>query len=183
MKRKIFPAVMIGTACASCCLCICSAVLYQYLEARWLFSLAITFGTIFYHFAMRLLVGALIPNRFDPHRRWFQLCKAENILYKKLRIKHWKDHVPTYDPRLFSLQDNTLEGIVKNMCQAEVVHEVIIVCSFLPLLASLLWNDFWVFAITSLISALIDSVFVMMQRYNRPRLMRLLEKQRQGRKV
>ena len=94
-----------------------------------------------------------------------------------MRVKHWKDHLPTYDPRLFSLQDNSLECIVKNTCQAEVVHEVIMVCSFLPLLASLLWGDFWVFMATSVTAALIDSVFVMLQRYNRPRLMRLQEKQ------
>lgn len=169
---------MISTACASCCLCILSVVLHLLFDAGWLLSLSITFGTVCYHFSMRLLVGALIPNRFNPYRRWFQPSKAEQALYKKLRIKHWKDHLPTYNPQLFSLQDNTLEEIVRNMCQAEVVHEVIILCSFLPLLASLLWGDFWVFAITSVIAALIDSVFVILQRYNRPRLMRLLEKQK-----
>lgn len=178
MKKNIFPSVMIGTAGISCFLCILLTALYLYFDAGWLLSLAITVGTICYHFSMRLLVGALIPNRFDPESRWFQPHKAETALYKKLRVKYWKDHLPTYDPRLFSMQDNTLEGIVKNTCQAEIVHEVIIVCSFIPLLASLLWGEFWVFATTSVIAALLDSVFVMLQRYNRPRLMRLLGKQR-----
>ena len=177
MKKNIFPSVMIGTAGFSCFLCILSAVLYLYLDAGWLLSLAITFGTICYHFSMRLLVGTLIPNRFDPKSRWFQLHKAEITLYKKMRVKYWKDHLPTYDPRLFSLQDNTLAGIVKNTCQAEVVHEVIIACSFLPIWACLIWGEFWVFATTSLVAAILDSVFVILQRYNRPRLMRLLEKQ------
>lgn len=168
---------MIGTACISFMLCILWLVLYLYCDAGWLLSLAITFGTISYHFSMRLLVGALIPNSFDPNHCWFRPRKAETALYKKLRVKFWKDHLPTYDPRLFSLQNNTLEGIVRNTCQAEIVHEIIIVCSFLPLLASLLWGEFWVFATTSVIAALLDSVFVIIQRYNRPRLMRLLEKQ------
>ena len=83
MKKNIFPSVMIGTAGISCFLCILSAVLYLYLDAGWLLSLAITFGTICYHFSMRLLVGTLIPNRFDPKSRWFQLHKAEITLYKK----------------------------------------------------------------------------------------------------
>ena len=85
--------------------------------------------------------------------------------------------MPTYNPTLFSLEDNSLEQIAKNMCQAEVVHEVIILCSFLPMLFAIPWGEFWVFFITSLAAAIFDSVFVMLQRYNRPRIMKLLKYQ------
>lgn len=84
--------------------------------------------------------------------------------------------MPTYDPRLFSMQNNTMDAIVSHMCQAEVVHEIIIVCSFLPLLFSLLWGSFWVFFITSVLAAAIDTSFVIMQRYNRPRVEQLINK-------
>ena len=177
-KKNWFPIILITTAAVTAGATVLLAALYHFHPQGWLLSAAITFGTTCYHFSMRLLVGALIPNRFDPGSRWFQPRKAETALYKKLRDKRWKDHLPTYDPRLFSMQDNTLEGIVKNTCQAEIVHEVIIVCSFLPMLASLLWGEFWVFAATTVIAALLDSTFVMLQRYNRPRLMRLLGKKR-----
>ena len=50
------------------------------------------------------------------------------------------------------------------------------VCSFLPLLMVPLFGEFWVFFITSLLSALFDSLFVIAQRYNRPRMERLAHK-------
>jgi len=93
-----------------------------------------------------------------------------------LRVKTWKKHLPTYDPRQFSMREHSPEQIVRNMCGAEVVHEIIIACSFLPLLMVPLFGAFWVFFITSLLAALVDSLFVMAQRYNRPRLERIIAK-------
>ena len=136
---------------------------------------AITSGTTCYHFTMRLLVGTLMP----PVRgtaRWFRPWKWEAPLYRFLRVKYWKKHLPTYDPRQLSLRDYSAEKIVRNMCGAEVIHEVIMVCSFLPLLMVPLFGEFWVFFITSLLSALFDSLFVIAQRYNRPRMERLAHK-------
>ena len=150
--------------------------LYRLSSQGLLLTFAISFGTTCYHFAMRLLVGVIIPNRFDPQAKWFQPKSFEAVLYRFLRVKHWKKHMPTYDPRLFSLQENTAEQIAANMCQAEVVHETIILCSFLPLLFSLVWGDFPIFLITSLAAALLDTLFVIMQRYNRPRILRLMTK-------
>ena len=141
------------------------------------FTLFISFFTTFFHFAMRLIVGCIVPNRFDPNAKWFQPSKLETAFYKKLKLKHWKDHMPTYNPSLFSLEANSLGQIAKNMCQAEVVHEVIILCSFLPMLFIIPWGEFWVFFITSLVAAIFDSIFVMLQRYNRPRIMKLLKYQ------
>ena len=84
--------------------------------------------------------------------------------------------MPTYDPRLFSLTENTPQQLTANMCQAEVVHEVIVLGSFLPLLFTLFWGSFPVFLITSVLAAGVDTLFVMLQRYNRPRVLRLLQK-------
>jgi hypothetical protein len=94
-----------------------------------------------------------------------------------LGVKNWKRRLPTYDPRQFSLQENTASQVVQNMCGAEVVHEIIMLCSFLPLLTVPLFGEFWVFFITSTLAALFDSLFVMAQRYNRPRLERIVQKQ------
>ena len=81
--------------------------------------------------------------------------------------------MPTYNPKLFSLQENSLEEILCNMCQAEVVHEVIILLSFVPLAFSLVWDSFFVFLITSVLAAGFDLLFVMLQRFNRPRVAKL----------
>ena len=177
MKKLTFRGAMIAAAGCFGLLTTLAVLAYRLLDAQWSLSLAITFGTTFYHFAMRLLVGYSVPNTFDYRSAWFQPKSFEAKLYRKLQVKKWKDHIPTYNPRLFSLSDNTPNEILAHMCQAEVVHEIIIVGSFLPVLFSLMWDSFWVFFITSTLAAAIDTSFVIMQRYNRPRLGDLLQKQ------
>jgi len=88
--------------------------------------------------------------------------------------------MPAYDPELFSTQNHTWDEIVQAMCQAELVHETIVVLSFLPIMLTIWWGEFWVFLITSVFAALIDLSFVMMQRYNRPRLLRLIKRNRKN---
>lgn len=177
MKKISFPNVMIGTALSAGLLALVFGGLFRVSAVGWLQSCAITFFTVFYHFSMRLTVGALVPHRFSYNSPWFQPRAFEAPLYKTLRLKRWKDRMPTYDPRKFSLEENSLEQVITNMCQAEVVHEIIALCSLIPLLFSLFWDSFWVFFITSILSAALDLCFVMLQRYNRPRLMRILQKQ------
>ena len=147
---------------------------------EWMFSFAITFGTFFYHFAMRLLVGHILDrtmqNKADYRKAWYQLRPWEAKLYKGLNVRKWKRNMPTYDPSLFDPKLHSWEEIVQAMCQAELVHEVIAALSFLPLLAAIPFGSFFVFLLTSLLAALFDLSFVIMQRYNRPRILKLLSK-------
>ena len=126
---------------------------------------------------MRLLVGYtvdyLFNNQIDYRKKWFQLRSCEQEFYTKLNAKKWKDKIPTYNPALFSFKEHTYDEIAQSMCQAEIVHEVIIALSFLPLFFAIPFGAFPVFLITSLVSAMFDSIFVIVQRYNRPRIIRL----------
>lgn len=146
----------------------------------WAISFAITFGTIFYHLAMRLLVGLVLnrtmQNKADCSKRWYQLRPFEVRLYQALRVKKWKGNMPTYDPSLFDPKLHSWDEIAQAMCQAEIVHELIAVLSFLPLLAAIPFGAFGVFLTTSLLAALFDLCFVVMQRYNRPRILKLIRK-------
>ena len=67
-----------------------------------IFSMAITFGTISYHFVMRLVVGTVINmlmnNRANYRARWFQVSEAEYKLYQKLKVKAWKRTCPLMIP-------------------------------------------------------------------------------------
>lgn len=149
--------------------------------------LSITFCTALYHFAMRLMVGIICNKFIEPklnyNSEWFKEKKFEKKLYKFLKVKKWKKFAPTYSPESFSLKDNSKEDIIRTMCGAEVVHEIIIVLSFLPLLVSVQLDSVIEFIITSVIAALVDSVFVIIQRFNRPRVKKLLERsERQLRK-
>ena len=89
-------------------------------------------------------------------------------------VKSWKDKMPTYDADTFSLELHSMEEIVMAMCQSEIVHVIIVVLSFVPLLFYIWFESFAVFLITSLLAAGFDMMFVVMQRYNRPRKIKLL---------
>ena len=177
-KNLSFPKVMKCTAAVTFAATAVLALLYHFAPQGWILSAAISTGTTFYHFAMRLTVGWIVPKLMASprHHNWFRQKSFEPALYKKLGVKHWKDHMPTYHPASFSLKENTLEQIIDNCCISEAVHEIIILLSFVPLVFAFWWGVFPVFFITSILAAGIDCSFVIMQRYNRPRLVRILEK-------
>jgi hypothetical protein len=153
---------------------------YKVTSSGILLPLAITSGTIAYHFVMRLMVGlafhATMRNKADYRKRWYQVSKREMAVYEKLKVKQWKRRMPTYDPALFDPRLHTWEEIVQAMCQAELVHETIAVLSFLPILAGIWLGEYPVFIVTSVLSAACDIVFVIMQRYNRQRVTKLLNR-------
>ena len=181
MNKISFSKVMIFLAVITSATTLLLILCQPLRQTAWWLACTISFGTTAYHFVMRLAVGygllKLTNYDFDYRHRWFQPRKWEAPFYKKLQLRNWKGKIPTYAPSQFSLKEQTLYRIIQNMCGAELVHEIIMVLSFLPLLAVPIWGEFRVFLITSLLSALFDSIFVMAQRYNRPRLVRIYEKQ------
>ena len=173
-----FPGIMNVITVVTALTTAALAVTYHLVPHDWLLSAAITTGTTFYHFAVRLVVGSIVPSCIQKPmaHRWFAQKRFEPRMYAFLRVKQWKDHMPTYDPASFSLRHNSLERIVYNSCVSEAVHTVIVLFSFVPILFSLWWDALPVFLITSILAALFDSCFIIMQRYNRPRLVRILRK-------
>lgn len=180
MKNK-FPLIVKATALITALLTAMLSAAYSSFHRGWMLDAAITAGTTAYHFVMRLAVGYIVPRLtnydFDYRRPWFQPRKWESAFYKKLNIKNWKGKLPTYAPDQFSMKHNSLYRIIQNMCGAEIVHETIMVLSFLPLMTVPFFGAFPVFLTTSVLASLYDGIFVMAQRYNRPRLVRIYEKQ------
>lgn len=155
-------------------------ILWRTLHGSLYETLAITFGTVAFHLAIRLAVGELfsifMKNRADYRKRWYQIAPWEQKLYKCLRVKAWKGKMPTYDPESFSTKTHTWEELAQTMCQAELVHEVNMVLSFVPLIASCWFGAFPVFLITSICAAMYDGLFVVMQRYNRGRILKIIDR-------
>ena len=141
---------------------------------------AITAGTFFYHFSIRLMVGysvdGIFKNQMDYNKGWFKTNPFEEKLYQTLKVKNWKAKMPTAAPENFDLRKNPPYNIARAMCQAEVVHEINVIASFLPIVTTIWFGAFWVFFITSMLSACYDMIFVIMQRYNRPRILTLAER-------
>ena len=178
--KNSFPLIMKFLAAIASAATMILILAYIVLRRDWLLTCAISFGTTAYHFVMRLVVGYFLPRitnyDFDYTHPWFRPRSWENAFYQKLKLRRWKGRLPTYAPDQFSLEENSLHRIIQNMCGAELVHEIIMLCSFLPVLMSPIFGEPGVFWITSVCAALFDSLFVMAQRYNRPRVVRIYEK-------
>ncbi len=171
---KILAAVFVA-------LTVTFSIVYQFYQNAFILAMGITFGTFAYHFLMRLavggVIGAIFKNRMDHTKWWFCPRAFEKKLYDILKVKRWKKYIPTYDPDTFSVERRSLEEIVMATCQSEIVHEVIVLLSFAPILFTIPFGEFYVFLCTSLAAAMIDCIFVILQRYNRPRLLKLLERE------
>lgn len=163
------------------------SVLYMKTYYEVFLSLAITFGTISYHIVMRLLVGLafriVMKNRADYKKRWYHVSRHEMVVYERFNVKKWKRRMPTYDRTLFDPRLHTWEKIAQAMCQAELVHETIALLSFLPIIAGIWFGAYPVFVVTSVLAAGCDMLFVMIQRYNRQRIMTLLQRERQKKQM
>ena len=154
-----------------------TVLLYKQCDSGLLFSLAVTFFTTFYHIAMRLVVGGLTPV-FRRHCREkdvspFYISDKEAAFYKMIQIKQWKRHAPTYNKKLFDISDNSYAALCHNMANAQIGHGTMAILSFVPLLFSNAVDGFWPFFLTSVLAALFDMQFVMIQRYNRARISRI----------
>ena len=83
----------------------------------------------------------------------------------------------TAKPEQFDIRHISMEMLLHNVAQVELVHRIIMVLSFVPLVLIIPYGVPWVFILTSVFACLIDLQFVMIQRYNRPRIIRLMERQ------
>lgn len=174
------PRVMMSAMLISMGLCVIFAILYHGNRKGWLLSCAITFGVIAYHFLIRFLSPAILTiifhKKYDYRSWWFRQRKWEPGLYSRIRVKKWKEKVLAYDPREFSTKVHSPEEIVNNMCHAELVHELIVLLSFTSLFFAIPFGAFAVFLITAVLAALVDMIFVILQRYNRPRMIAVMER-------
>ena len=130
-------------------------------------------------------VGQALPRRwFHPDRfpfksfRWEQ----EGNVYRRLGVQHWKDLVPDMSkvmpdmiPKRVSLRGTAEEAmtLVQETCVAEAVHGVLMVLSVGNYL---LCQNLLGLAVTLFDALFLNLPYWIIQRYNRPKLLRLAEK-------
>ncbi len=139
---------------------------------RWLFYLAvISFGSF--------LIGRLLPYRwFDANRFPYQNAAFEKNFYKKLGLPQWQKKLPDMS-RIFphimpakAMVDPTPEGLqimIQETCIAELIHFILVIAG---LGAMYFWHS-WVGITLTLFYSIGNLPFILIQRYNRPRLIRL----------
>ena len=130
-----------------------------------------------------LATGKLLPRKWFPSDRFpFKTWRWERggRIYRKLRLQRWKDRMPDASLRSKNMvrkktgthpDTELLQTLVAETCVAEISHWALMVLS-LPVL--------WIHPgtggrIIMLLCILGNFVFVIIQRYNRPRLLRALK--------
>ena len=97
-------------------------------------------------------------------------------MFKKLNVKKWKNKAPVYDPEEFDFEKNTEDQLIINMCNAEIVHEVNILSGYISLIFVIFLGYVWLFFIGAILGTGMDLIFVIIQRFNRPRMIRYLNR-------
>ena len=145
-----------------------------------------------------LAVRKLPEGAVDPRRRIYRVAKWEKKLYKKLGIVSWKDKIPEaggllvgfQKSRVLDFHDNAyLLTFMRESVYAEIMHVISAVAGLaLPVLCVLprLWSLSvpevrwgWRVALpVALVNFVLQVLPVMVQRYVRPQLMRVYERNR-----
>ena len=112
---------------------------------------------------------------------WFKERFFEKKLYKLLRVRKWKEKVLTYNPDHFSTKLHTYDEIANTMAKSEVDHWINELIALSSILFALIWGQFWIFLITAIAAMIFDSQFIIVQRYNRPIVLRVAQKRKQRR--
>ncbi len=130
---------------------------------------------ILYHFGLRILFGK-ITDKFNINysHPWYKTRKFEKHLYKLLKVRKWKDKVLTFEPDKYDFQNRTLEQLATTMSKSELDHWINEIVSLFSILFTFLWGCAPAFVITAVLAMLFDAQFIVVQRYNRPIVLRLM---------
>lgn len=133
-------------------------------------------------------VGQALPRaHFDPQRFPYRSTDWENggKVYEKLGIKHWKDRLPDMSKimpdmvkkKMSAVKSQGMDVLIAETCVAECVHWALILLS---LGIFFFWRGAWAVVFWLVYNLLGNLPFIIIQRYNRPRLV-MLEQRRKRR--
>lgn len=149
------------------------------------------FSTVFYtalNIGLAFLVRTFPKRLYNHELSFYKEHTFEKKLYKKLRVAKWKDKFPERGGMvgfskkgLKSPNDPAyIEQFITETCIGEFVHYLWGIFGFLSLPLTFLVDGtadyIHVFAIMAAINLFIQLFFSIIQRYNRPRLVRIKSK-------
>ena len=137
------------------------------------------------------LIGQLLPRSlYRPDAFPYRLWKWEDNgkIYTKIGVHLWKDHVPDMSriiPGMVKKKANmartpeSMRILILETCGAELIHDLLIIF-ISPLVFAAIRGPLGVLA--AAIYALGNLLFVIIQRYNRPRLVEIYKRMEMRRK-
>ena len=139
---------------------------------------------ILYHFGLRLLMGVFTKHLgINYTHPFFKPRSFEKKLYKFLRVREWRNKVLTFEPDEFLMSKRTLIQIANTMSKAETDHWINEIISITAIFFFLIWGMFPIFLITSVAAMLFDAQFIVLQRFQRPKVVRLIEAEKRKIKI
>lgn len=125
-------------------------------------------------------IGNALPRRWFhadafPYKsfRW----EKDGAIYRKIGIQYWKDKVPDMSKHCSTMvrkevpplpSTKKIDALIDETCVAECVHGVLILCS-LPVVFIYPGIGGWIVWALCILG---NSPFILIQRYNRPRLIK-----------
>ena len=132
---------------------------------------------ILYHFGLRILMGLVTKTfKINYSHPWYRPRKFEEGLYKLLQVRRWKEKVLTFEPDKYDYQNVTLEELATTMSKSELDHWINELISIFSISFIFLWGCVPAFVITAALAMLFDAQFIIVQRYNRPIVIRLINR-------
>ena len=136
-------------------------------------------GTVGFFFGRLISKYPLRPDKGLFHCYAFE---KNGALYEKLNIRKWQTKVPDMSRILpFLMPPKNLSGdyaqrlpvMIRETCVAEITH---ITVSILGLRCLIIWPGMGGVTVTAIFILLLNVPYILIQRYNRPRLIRLYRK-------
>ena len=131
------------------------------------------------------LISTKLPDRYYNYRNWIykerKLEKNVEFYQQMFKVKRWKKHMPeiadfinsVFSKKSIKEFDNAyIEKYLLESCRAEFAHWCIIFSSVM----FLFYAGTAAFIYMFLISVLIDVPFIIIQRYNRPRILHIMKR-------
>ncbi len=185
-KNMCFKILTVVAVLISCLLAVFVGVPYfniteGYAMQKVLISLIVVIGV---NVLFASLTRLLLPKNVNPYAKIFKVHKWETKLYLFLGVRKWKDKIPElgkllvgFDKsKIANTHDNDL--IMKFMQEtiyAEVMHSLSAIFSITALFTDI--KLCFLFSLPMVIASLIINVMpIIIQRYNRPKLMLLYDR-------
>ncbi|MBE5741521.1 MAG: hypothetical protein E7351_03245 [Clostridiales bacterium] len=138
-----------------------------------------------------LFTRFVMPKKyFDPFKKRFAVPKWERKFYEKIGIRKWKDKVPEAGKYLVNFSKSEVADMADNeyvykfmqeTCYAEIMHLYGAIFSFAIIFINL--RLALLVALPMIVAnVLINTLPVMIQRYNRPKLMILYQRNERNQK-
>lgn len=134
------------------------------------------------------LVRFIVPKKLFNENRWlFKEREFEGSFYRRIKVNKWKDKLPDAEKLIHfqrsclpcDIDQTYINRFITECCIAELGHLSVGIAGFSSLFlvftlpCEIRFISMLVFLFFSILDLFVQSLFVIIQRYNRPRLIKL----------